>query len=81
MHEAGIVDEMVHELLHRLEGMGSGGRVVKVYVRLGRGSHLTRESFTMLFEGMARGTRLEGARVVVIPAPGRAITIDTFETE
>lgn len=81
MHEAGIVDEMVHELLHRLEKVSSGHVVRKVFVKLGSESHLTDETFSMLFESMAKGTRLEGVALEIIPVEGSAVTIDTLEVE
>lgn len=81
MHEVGVVDEMVHALLHRLDDMSSGQVVLKVFVKLGRESHLTDETFSMLFESMAKDTRLEGVAIEVEPVDGKAVTIDTLEVE
>ncbi len=81
MHEVGIIDEMVHELLHRVEAMSGDNKVLKVYVKLGKDSHLTEESFCMLFESMANGTALEGVEIDITLVDGGAVTIDTLEVE
>jgi hydrogenase nickel incorporation protein HypA/HybF len=54
------------DLMRRIEAEAAGaggGRVVSVRVRLGALSHFTVGHFRTHFEGAARGTVAEGARV------------------
>jgi hydrogenase nickel incorporation protein HypA/HybF len=63
MHEYAVVDELITSLLPRLDGIA--GRVSAVFVRKGELRILSARALENAFELLARGTRLEGARLEV----------------
>jgi hydrogenase nickel incorporation protein HypA/HybF len=65
MHEYAVVDELLAALLPRLEPIS--GDVTAVFVQKGELRVLSERALESAFELLSRGTRLEGARLVVEP--------------
>jgi hydrogenase nickel incorporation protein HypA/HybF len=63
MHEYAVVDELITSLLPRLETIP--GEVSAVFVRKGELRILSDRALENAFDLLSRGTRLEGARLVV----------------
>jgi len=62
MHESSLAKAILREVLKRAEE-GDAPRVVAVRGWVAETESLSRESLSMSFEAMARGTRAEGARL------------------
>jgi len=63
MHEYAVVDELITSLLPRLETIP--GEISAVFVRKGELRILSDRALENAFELLSRGSRLEGARLVV----------------
>jgi hydrogenase nickel incorporation protein HypA/HybF len=63
MHEYSVVDELITSLLPRLDGIP--GTISAVFVRKGELRILSVRALENAFELLARGTRLEAARLEV----------------
>ncbi len=63
MHEYAVVDELISSLVPRLETIP--GRVTAVFVRKGELRILSAHALESAFEFLAKGTRLEGARLEI----------------
>jgi hydrogenase nickel incorporation protein HypA/HybF len=63
MHEYAVVDELIATLLPRLESIP--GDVSAVFMRKGELRILSNRALENAFELLSRGSRLEGARLVV----------------
>ncbi len=72
MHEYGLVQDVV-DLVLRGTGGSDGAAVACVRIEVGEFLVASQESLQTAFEILARGTRLEGARLEVSEVPGRAV--------
>jgi Zn finger protein HypA/HybF involved in hydrogenase expression len=71
MHEYGLVERVVAEIVGCLSREGGGAReIIEVHVKAGALEMHSREAFEQAWEVLARGTELERAalRLVVVPA-------------
>ncbi|HEX9080218.1 MAG TPA: hydrogenase maturation nickel metallochaperone HypA [Desulfuromonadaceae bacterium] len=67
MHEMSITQGII-EICEQHAG---GRRVVSLDVEIGELSGVVPEAIEFCFEACSRGTRLEGARLKIIPIPGQ----------
>jgi len=65
MHEAGLARELVEAVERELALKGTGGRVVRIEVLLGRLSGMSPEALRFGFEHNSAGTRLAGAALEI----------------
>ncbi len=88
MHEVGITQSIVEIAAQNARRQGAD-RVVSITVEIGELSGVIAEAVEFCFEACARGTFLEGARLIIEQVPGRGrcqqcggetgIGPDTFE--
>jgi hydrogenase nickel incorporation protein HypA/HybF len=67
MHEAAIAENIVGSLEQELSRQAIEGRIVKVFLQVGKLRAVVAENLKFLFQVMARGSRLEGAALEIEP--------------
>lgn len=80
MHEIKLVKELVEKALSVAQEKGAK-KVKKIYVKIGKNSHLTPESFSHLFKEFSKATILEPAEIVVSYTPEEGLVLDSMELE
>ncbi|MFH1654189.1 MAG: hydrogenase/urease maturation nickel metallochaperone HypA [Pseudomonadota bacterium] len=81
MHEVGIVQNLVKELLERIESKKLTEKPTKIFITLGDGLRISEESLNFWFNDFAKNTVLEGAKLQVTAVDGNKIIIDSLEVE
>ena len=78
MHELSIAESLVEAASEaaREEGIA---RVTAVHLRLGKFAGVASESLLFCYEVAAKGTALEGSKLVIEPVAGHAIEIRALE--
>lgn len=71
MHEYGLVQEVVHLVLQQ-SPPDREQRIACVRIEVGEFLMASRESLETAYEALTRGTPLEGSRLEISEAPGRA---------
>ena len=69
MHEVSIVEALVEQVEGEVRRAGHSGRVVRLWVTIGRLSGVNADSFRFAFEMLAPGTMLEAARLEIENRP------------
>jgi Zn finger protein HypA/HybF involved in hydrogenase expression len=81
MHEASLIEDLVKTMRERIQNIEGKGRLTKVYVNLGKESHVSEDILRFWFENFAKETELEGVSLEIFLKDGREITIDSVEIE
>lgn len=70
MHEVGITQSII-DIAEQHARAGGAGRINSVTVEIGALSGVIAESVEFCFEACARGTLLQGSRLIIVRIPGR----------
>lgn len=81
MHEASLIEDLVKTMRERIQSIEGKGRLRKIYVNLGKESHISEDILRFWFENFAKETELEGVSLEIFLKDGREITIDSVEIE
>jgi len=70
MHEYAIGRNLVRAILSELDKLGPPApKILKARVVVGKLRQVVPEILTSAYESLSRGTRLEGSKIEIIPAP------------
>lgn len=79
MHEMALCQGVV-DLIDEEAGRQKFGRVKTVVLEIGVLGHVEPEAMLFCFDAVSRGTRVEGARLVIEPVPGAGWCLDCGKT-
>jgi Zn finger protein HypA/HybF involved in hydrogenase expression len=80
MHESGIVEELIHELV-KVANTNGGGRVVRVELGIGENAGFSREHFEEHFRSASSGTIADGAALDLRIIAGDTLVLESLELE
>lgn len=80
MHEVKLVKELVEKALS-IAGEKQAQKVKKIFVKIGKNSHLAPESFSHLFREFSKSTILASAEIVISPTQEEGLILESLELE
>ncbi|MDI6785726.1 MAG: hydrogenase/urease maturation nickel metallochaperone HypA [bacterium] len=81
MHEIAMVEELVNKLKEEAE-KHKDAKISNIKVTIDKDDHLTPDNLKFLFEKMSKGTKVEGAYLLIEEAKGEGgLKIDSIEIE
>jgi hydrogenase nickel incorporation protein HypA/HybF len=80
MHESGLVEELIEQLVDVARRNG-GGRVARVQVGVGELAGFTREHFEGHFRSASRNSVADGAVLDIQTREGDALTLEAVDIE
>jgi hydrogenase nickel incorporation protein HypA/HybF len=80
MHESHTAEELIEEVSHHARENGIA-RVTKIWVSLGKESHITEEALSSWFDLLKKGTLAEQAVLEIEAGEGSSILLLSLEGE